>query len=1169
MSFRIFITLLVTILFVDYAVAQDVASFPLGNSSDASLCDFDSLGIDFRSVSNDTPARANKALVEHASSSVLSTGKWAKVRVKTSGMKMLSNAALKQMGFTDPSKVSVYGNGGEQLPFDNNKLRPDDLVRQPVVRTPDGILFYAEGVVTWTYNQTYSRFLGNANTMSEYSYYFLTDAGQPSDEPARHVAQSSVSMSTSIGNSRGYFEENVSNLLNSGREWYGPRITSAKGPVDIDIPMPSRTSPSQNLKITMRLIGRSGSELPYTLSLNGEDVVSGTVAKSNLSGSGVSDYAKAVTRNLSVKSADTDNVKLRLSVDFNTSTDCVWLDYISVTSEASLDMANASQYSFRYLNTFTRSGATEYRLKHVKKGTRVWNVADLTNIEEVDVTVAGDSLLMVHDNGSRTEFVAFDPSASFEAPEYVGPVANQNLHGIDNAQYIIVTHADFLEQANRLAEIHRNNQGLNVVVAECEQIYNEFSSGKRDVSAIRDFIKMVYDRDGSWETGLRYVLLFGDGSFDNLTVGSSNEGNKIPTYQSANSIHEAQTYVTDDFFGWMDDSEGSSDTGARMDIGVGRFPCRTLAEATALVDKSEIYLTSLDPGAWKTQVSVVADDGDKNEHLMNAEALAQIIENMQPGLTVNRIFLESYAATTTSTGVVYAGAHNDFTNAVNNGSLFLDYVGHGGSTALTDDGLFKQKDIVNWTNKHRLPMFVTAACDFGPFDVAKTSSGEESLMYAGGGFIGVFTTTRVVYSDSNFKINKSLLGRLLATDENGDYYSMGEASRFSKVETGGLINSLKYVLLGDPALSLFRNHQSVVTDSVNGVSCTDSYEPLNALGLSRISGSVRDEDGEVDDSFNGHVNVTLFDKKSVSKTTGIKSDIYKYEEYKTVLFSGVADVRNGRFSLEFTLSKDINFMMGNGRMVYYAVSDDNREADGSDFDVTVGGVSQGVAVDTVGPVINAWLDFSEFQRDGYTTGPSPTLFAVIDDPSGINTSGLGVGHDLTLYVNGDRKNSISLNGYFTYDAGSHSRGLLVYKLSDLPEGDVSISLKAWDNMNNSTLEMLNVNVKKDCPIGFGSVKVFPNPFRSTSDNLYLQFSHNDGGMIMSADVSVYSVGGLLITKKTISVVASLMQVESVSLSAEMPELLALPKGLYVLKAEFKDNNGRKGSFIKRFSVAAK
>lgn len=1127
------------------------------------LCDTVLCADDVRYVGYNVSHTGNKSLAEASSESVLSKGRWVKVRVKSSGMKSLTFTALKQMGFDNPDKISVYGNGGTQLPFDNSKYRPDDLVKQPVIRTSKAVLFYAEGPLTWQYNQTYSRFIGAIHQTSEYSYYFITDSGVPSSEPERNVVDGEPTMTTDVYNYRAHYEENVVNLLSSGREWYGPKIPFGK-PFEIDLGLPKRPSPESNIKVSARLIGRSGSELQYEMCFNGEKSSSGVISKSNVSGNGVSDYAKSIVRNISVKSDNVSDSKLSLAFDYNSATDGAWIDYISVTSDAALDMENADEMDFRLSSTYSKSGVTEYIVKNVKKGTRVWNVCDCTGIQEINVDFAGSSMSFKHNNGVRTDFVAFNPDSEFEAPEYVGEVKNQNLHAVQSAQYIIVTHEDFADQARRLAEIHRREQGLNVVVAECEQIYNEFSSGKRDVSAIRDFIKMVYDRDHSSETGLKYVLLFGDGSFDNMTIGEKNEGNKVPTYQSANSIHSANTYVTDDFFGWLDDNEGASDTGARMDIGVGRFPCRTADEAKALVDKSEIYLTALEPGRWKTRVAVVADDGDKNEHLDYAEKVACQIEEMQPGLTVKRIYLEAYSATTTSTGVFYEGARKDFTDAINNGSLFLNYFGHSGYNAMTDDGLFKQVDISKWTNGNRLPMLITASCDFGPFDLPTTSSGEESLMYRGGGFIGVFASTRVVFSDSNYLIDKALSERLVGVNANGDYYSMGEASMYAKVKAGGLINTLKYVLLGDPALSLCKNHQKVVTDSINGVASSASQETFSALSISRLSGSVRDEDGEVDESFNGSVNVTLYDKKSVSKTTGIKSDVYRFNEYKTVLFSGSADVVDGRFSVEFKLSKDINFELGYGRMVYYAVSDDNREADGIDYEVMVGGASSEMLNDTVGPVIDAWIDYV----GNHATGLSPTLFAYIEDPSGVNTSGLGAGHDIALYFNGDRNNSVSLNGYFTYDAGSYTRGLLVYKMSNITEGDVSVSLKAWDNMNNSSVKSIDISVKGDCPIGFGDVKLFPNPLKAASDCLKLQFSHNAGGSVLSLNMRVYSIDGQLIDVRDVDVVSTDMQTETIAISDEMPAIACLPKGIYVLKVVVSDKNGRKGEFTRRFSIVA-
>lgn len=1109
---------------------------------------------------------ANKDLSvpAHVQSSVLSSGKWVKVKVPSSGIYSLSASSLSKWGFNDLSKISVFGNGGVQLPFAVSASRHDDLCKLPVIVSGNRIMFYAQGTNTWDYNSTYAKFNGVVNMYDDNSYYYITDGQEPSPTPDQYEPSSglSVSKTTSIYSSRVHHELNEVNVIESGRDWFGEEFTIRKPSKTISLSLPTKADASQNIKMSIKLVARASASLPYTIYYNDVKLSSGNISNVAMNGSSTEEYAKAVTRNLNVKNSDPDKNEVRIEFSFNSDAETAWLDYISLTSNASIDMNGGDMLDFRLVDSYSRSGATKYIIANAPDGTVVWNVQNPTSPVALATSRHGSELDVVYENGVNSDFVAFNPNGHFPEPVFVGDVANQNLHGQQPVNYLIITNALFREQAERLAEIHRQHSGLTVQVAELEEIYNEFSSGKHDVSAIRDYIKMFYDRDTTYESGLKYVLLFGNGSYDNRI---SNSTNYVPTYQSANSIHKAQSYVTDDFFGWLDDGEGSNDTGSRMDIGVGRFPCKSVEEAKDLVDKSEIYLTRLDPGAWKKKVFFTADDGDANEHISYAEQVAQITEDTYSDIVLKRAYIDVYSPTVTATSVYYAGAHDAFIEAVNNGSLIMNYTGHGIYWGITGEGLFRNTDIQRFTNKYRLPFFITAACDIGGFDLPELSVGEEALLYSNGGFIGCYVTTRVVYSDSNFKINSALMRSLHAKDKLGRYYSIGDASRIAKVETGNLINSLKYVLLGDPAIVLCHNELSVVTDTVNGIPYQDIDEPIKALGLCTISGSVVDQDGVVDDNFNGLVDIVLYDKRGITKTNGTQSPVFVFDEYNNVLYRGKADVINGRFNTSFRLSKDINYEVGYGRLVYYASSTDKKEADGISNAVLVGDIETALEVDTIGPTITAWFDYPEFQS-GQVTGANPILYAVIEDPSGVNTSGLGVGHDLVLYFNDDRENRIIVNEYFSYDPGSSDRGRLCYHLNGLSNGLTNISIKAWDNVNNSSLVNVDIKVDDKSKIRFGQTDLYPSPLTANSPDLKLKFSHNDGGNTLKLKVKLYSINGQLSVSETLTIIATETMTEEIILSDVIPAISTLPNGLYVVEFDIDSSSGRSGSFQKKFSI---
>lgn len=1108
---------------------------------------------------------SNKAfeITEHVEQSVLSSGRWVKVKVASSGIYSLSASSLSKWGFADISKIAVYGNGGAQLPYAVSDERIDDLKKLPVIKTGNKILFYAQGTRTWSYNATYAKFNGVVNIYDDNSYYYITDSQEPSVAPESYdVSGLSASATTAVYSSRVHHELNEVNLLESGREWFGEIFTLKKPSKTITLSLPHKADATQNIKMTIRLLARAAATLPYTIYYNDEKLSSGNISNVAMSNSATEEYAKSVVRNLNVKNSDPDKNEIRIEFAFNSDAETAWLDYISLTSNAALDMDNGSSFDFRWVNSFSRSGATNYTIANAPEGTVVWNVQDPTSPVAIPTKRSGMNIDMLYANGSQSDFVAFNPNGHFDEPTYVGVVANQNLHGQQPVNYLIITNALFREQAERLAEIHRKNSGISVQVAELGDIYNEFSSGKQDVSAIRDYIKMFYDRDTTYESGLRYVLLFGDGSYDNRV---DNPKNYLPTYQSANSVHKAQSYVTDDFFGWLDDGESVTDTGSRIDIGVGRFPCETVEDAKALVDKSEIYLTRLESGSWKKKVFFTSDDGDENEHVSYAEQVAQITESKYPDLIIKRAYIDVFVPTVTSSGIYYAGAHDAFIEAVNNGTLIMNYTGHGIYWGITGEGLFRNTDIKRFTNKYRMPFFVTAACDIGGFDLPDLSVGEESLLYSNGGFIGCFVTTRVVYSDSNFKVNSALMRGLHAKDDLGRYYSVGDASRMAKAETGNLINTLKYILLGDPAIVLCHNELNIVTDSVNGVPYENIDEPIKALGVCNVAGSVVDQDGNVDEGFNGNVDVVLYDKRGVTKTNGTQSDVFVFEEYNNVLYRGKANVENGRFDIQFRLSKDINYEVGYGRLTYYATSTDNKEADGVSNAVLVGDIESNLEVDTIGPAITAWFDYPEFES-GQVTGSNPILYAIIEDPSGVNTSGLGVGHDLVLFFDDNRENYIIVNEYFTYESGSSVRGRLCYQLNGLSNGLTNVSIKAWDNVNNSSLVDVDIKVDDKSKIRFGQTDLYPSPLTYNNPDLKLKFSHNDGGNTLKLKVKLYSINGQLAVNETLTIIAAETLTEEIVLSDEIPAIAALPNGLYVAEFTVDSSSGRTGSFKKKFSI---
>lgn len=1120
----------------------------------------------------------NKSLVHtFADKSVLAEGKWVKVRVKTSGVKCITKTALAKMGFSDMSSISVYGNGGYVLPLKVMDFRYDDLTQLPVHRTDDGIFFYAQDGKQWSYlMSTHLYAKCKLNEYDPYTYYYITDSKEPSPAPSVYSKLQPIDRTVDYYDARVHHELYSENILRSGRDWVGEKILGEKPSKTISLSLPIRND-NDTVFFECRVIGRSGSDMSYTLYYNDEEFYTDEFASVNTS-STVEYYGRSMYVKKIIVASDKKRNDFKITFKPNSTSDCIWLDYVTVSSRTNADMTGKDEMFVRTIDSYynpnkkaelvTESDSSiQYVVNGAEASYIVWKISDYLAPQVMQTTFKDGKLSFSHPRCNVEEFVIFNSKGKFEEPEIVGEVPNQNLHGLSSVNYVIVYHRDFKQQAERLAELHRKYSGISVIAVDVEDIYNEFSSGRLDISAIRDFLNMLYRRGLNSENQLRNVLLFGDGSYDNKR-SPDNTASKIPTYQSSHALYQSNSFVSDDFYAWLDDKEGDTESTSYVDIGVGRFPVQTIEEATIAVDKSERYLRGGDFGAWKNSLVFVADDGDKAEHISYSESIASKVEKKYPDATISRIYLETYAPERTSTGIIYPKAHEDFMSSINNGCLILNYVGHGGYNALTDEGLFKQKNIKEWTNVNKLPLFITATCDFCPFDHNNIlSAGEEGFLYPHGGFLALYTTTRLVYGSSNNRLHKAVYTYLLECDAEGRRYTIGEALAKGKVDSRAYINSMKYILIGDPALTLdFGTENYVSTDEVNGEHIDICESPIAALKTNVIKGSVRNPDNSVNELFNGQVMITLHDKRVTKTMTGpISGQSFSYTENGSVLYSGIVNVVNGRFEVSFILSKDIDFEVGDGRVSYYAYSTDSIEASGALNTILVGGVSDVVSDDSEGPTIDMWIDYPEFVNGG-KTGPNPIVYARIEDVSGINTSGLGIGHNLSICVDNDRENAINVNSNFVYDLGSFTSGTLSYQMPTLADGNHTISLKAWDNLNNSNSQQVEIISSVSTGISFGSIDLTPQPYYDDKA-MKLCFTHNCGGGTINLTLRIYGLNGQLLTQSTANVIANGSMVDDINLVDVIPDIRSLSSGLYFLEvtAECK---GRKGSFAKKIAIKA-
>lgn len=1060
--------------------------------------------------------KSSKTISSWVSSSVLAEGKWVKIRTAKSGIHKITYDELQSWGLEDPSQPRIFGNGGRMVPEYNSSAQPDDLKEIPIrlfsgsdgiFNSGDYMLFYAEGPVTWRYDTTSGMFVHAKHLYDDSTYYYLTSGpvheieitGSPSGTP---------DYITSEYDDYRYHEQESENLIKSGREWYEPIPIGTTNNFYFDVQDRDETVP---VRFRTRVAGRSANGMNFQISVGNADAGNITIPGVSL-GSYTSDYARAVLSDFTLLAGDQN---LNIGIDVSTSDPAnskAWLDYIDVNFRRKLQYSG-TPFTFRDIQSTTGGILTEYRIETQTQDLHVWDITDIHNVQEVTLMYNGGTASFKAVADTLKEYIVFsgDNFPGVEVSKMNVP--NQNLHAAGKADMLIVTYPAFLEQAEALAQLHRDLDQLRILVATTDQIYNEFSSGSRDAGAIRNFVRMFYTRAVSPEDMPKYLLLFGDGSYDNRS-GHPGNTNFIPTWQSQNSLSPTRSFVSDDFYGLMDADEGGSF--GLVDIGIGRLPVKTAEEAEIILSKIRQYTSPEARGSWRNMVCFIGDDEDSNIHMRDANTLAGYVENNYPSFNIDKIYLDAYKQVTTSSGDRYPEVNLAINKRVQDGSLIVNYVGHGNERGLAHERILGIEDINEWKNTPRLPLFVTATCEFSRFDDVdreitgeispKPSAGEWVLLNPDGGGIALLTTTRLVYSSPNFVLNQNFYKYIFATNSSGRRNTLGDALRFTKNISGSGINKRNFTLLGDPALTLAYPEYYVVTDSINHQPVSLSTDTLKALSLVNISGHITDNTGTTITSSEGFVNPVIFDKsreiKTLANDGGSPMNFWVQDN---ILFNGKASITNGHFNFTFLVPKDINYLPGYGKLGYYAEID-STDAFGSYQDIIIGGYNQSTGSDTTGPEIHLFINDTLFIHGGIT-GPDLTLLAKVSDPSGINTTGNGIGHDLIAVLDGDESNPVLLNNSFEYDLNSYQSGTVSYAFFNVEPGNHTLWLKAWDNLNNSSTAEIPFVVDAGSKGIIRNIMNYPNPF---TDNTQITFEHNLAGKEFNVEIRIFRFDGSLV-----------------------------------------------------------
>lgn len=1094
----------------------------------------------------------------YAQSSVLQSGSWYKVGVKTRGVYKITFDQFKSMGFeanADPRKIRIYGNKGGMLPQALEELRADDLTENAiyvegesdgVFNSGDYILFYGEGADGISFDVYNEIFRYEHNLYSDYNYYFITVA---TDNGKRIGSSENINGSYPFIRTFDdfvYHEIDEYNELKSGREWFGERFDLTTQYVfNLNL---SDIVTDKSIKLVSDVMAQAFSGSSFTLLVNGVEVGTQTVSAIPNTQYGIKGRHQRDT--MVFNTTSTSSLELKYQYNKAPSGKSVgFLDFFLLQAARKLSLIN-NQTIFSSIASLEQAVST-FEIENVNADTRLWDVTNPYEIQEQRFTITSGKASFSTATEELKTFIVFNSSLS--APEFVGKVENQNLHGLGAVNFLIVSHPDFYVEAERLATHRQQFSGLNTVVVTPQEVYNEFSSGRQDVSAIRDLVKHLYDKNPS---ALKAVLMFGRGSYD-YKDRVSNNTNFVPVYESRNSLAPLETYSSDDYFGFLEMPEGnwgeSPVQNHTMDVGVGRLPVKSIEEARIMVDKIIAYdKGSGEQGHWQKSIVFVADDGSISDgftsvHQSQANSLAEDIDASYPEFNQRKIFMGAYEKTVRPGGESIPEVNERIVQEFNQ-ALVINYTGHGSERIWADERVFTENEI-NALENARYPFLVTATCEFGRNDdPAQISSAEKSVLHAAGGAIGLVTTARPVYSFSNFELNQAFYEAFFQREDNKPIW-LGEIFRRTKNNSTSGVGNRNFSLLADPSMTLKIPVNKV---AVTSFQTTTGSLTLKALSTVILEGEIRDETNQLITDFNGYTEITLFDKRMDYVTVGKNNPPYAFSQWSNVLFRGKASVTAGKFEITFTLPKNIAYQPAEGKLSLLAVDTSTYEdASGSYNDFDIGGTESNPVADGQSPEMQLYMNDTTF-RDGGTVRSSSTLLVRLKDEHGINISSYGIGNVIMAMLDDDAA-VYPLNDYYQADMDDATRGWIRYPLTNLEPGRHVLTVKAWDLHNNPIQETISFYVTEGEDLIIESLAGYPNPFLSETA---IVFTHNRSGDDLEGELTVYKSTGEQLEVYGFSIQNSPYQVNLSEIVGLLGAEKKLSAGIYLVRVKLRSlSNG--------------
>ncbi len=1092
------------------------------------------------------------------SQSNLANGDIYKLSIKESGIYRINSTFINEnfditVGAIDPKKIQIFCGGGGVLPRLNQESIVNDPLEIPIYVSGDQdgsfdgndfIYFYAPGPEIYDLNNSTPEIKKNVFSEKNFVYIkFNTEIGKRISN-LNSVSGEGFASQTSHKIHRHEIE--LTNLLGAntstqgtGQQWFGEAFSNdwiqdfSEFFTSVN-PVPGSTALVQSL-----FVGRSNSstKVKYTIA---NEQINLNISPSNL-GSVEATYAKEAkfSENVIINSSPSIQIEY-LPAE---TTDKAWLDYLQITTEEAIQFKN-NELILR-LDSRTEDVAG-FSLEGLGSK-QLWHVSDFKNIQ--NCLPDGNNFFYNTDSNVKM-FRIFDPSSDFQQVEFESKIENQNIKDIKNLEFLIVYHSDFEEAATKLLEHRSTVDPLNVEMVDVQSIYNEFSSGRAEPTAIRDFARVLQNSN----QGFKYMLLLGDASYDYRgLVADLPKTNFVPTYETEESLSPIDAFPYDDFFALLSPTEGENFVGG-LDLNIGRLPAKTSDEAMDMVNKIIHYDTDVSQyNEWKMRASFAADDEDNNRHIDDADHIAEMVYDSFPLMNQTKIYFDAFLQESTPGGERYPAAKAKIHETINKGVLVFNYLGHGGPSGLAQERVLLKDDVRTWNNIDKLPIIITATCSFtGYDDPAIVSAGEEAILNPNGGAVALFTTTRAVYAQDNARLTESVFENIFDKVD-GDYQRIGEIMRKGK-NTG--VDSLrenarKFSLIGDPTMRLNAPQHNVVLDRINEkLIDSNSQDTLRALERVNLKGHIADDSGQVLNFFNGKVFVTLFDKRVDVKTLKNNSNSYEkvFKVQNNILFKGSASVVNGNFSIDFLLPKEINFNYGYGKISMYATDGETIDAGGFYKNVIIGGSNESNITDSEGPEMDIYMNDQSFVPGGITS-LSPTLLVNLKDEFGINISSTSIGHDITAVIDDDESKIIKLNDWYEAETDNFNSGVVRYPLGQIAPGLHKIRIKAWDLCNNSSEKELEFRVVDKDYTTLEHVLNYPNPF-TTSTNF--SFEHQFAGGMLDIGISIFTLSGKLVKTISTTQMADGYRTHDIFWDGNDDFGSKLAKGVYLYKIKVRD-----------------